>query len=144
MVACGSRGKRARFLHAGHRMITAAMLKLIAEAGEGVLLLIEGLEESEFTRSRLTRQEVQRQLRQMADMLESLPAAAHQAMPEIDWPGWRLLAQVLRTSRSAATATAGGAPDDATWFAARALVPATLSWLRVYRDSTPALFDFKP
>lgn len=116
-------------------MITAPMLKLITEAGEGVLVLIDGLEEPEFARSRLTRAEVRRQLQLIADTLESLPAAAQAAMPEIDWAGWRTVALAL--------ASPGLAQDETAWFAARSLVPATLSWLRVYRNAEPALFAFR-
>ncbi|MBI5255182.1 MAG: hypothetical protein HY855_01680 [Burkholderiales bacterium] len=119
-------------------MITAAMLTVIQDAGEGVLVLTDSLEEHEFTRSRLTRSEVRRQLRLMADTLEGLPRDAQASMPEIDWAGWRTMALVL------APATAGLAQDEAAWFAARSLVPATLSWLRVYQRSEPALFRYSP
>lgn len=116
-------------------MITAAMLKLIQQSGEGVLVLVEGLEESEFCRSRLTRQEVRRLLAAMADTLESLPDAMQQRMPEVDWPGWRTVALALGSP-----ALAG---DEAAWSAAQTLVPATLSWLRVYQRDEPALFELK-
>ena len=115
-------------------MITAAMLTLIQNAGEAVLVLIDGLDEADFMRSRLTRHEVRRQLLALAGLLDGLSAPAQQAMPEIDWPGWRHLALALHD--------AAAARDDSAWFAARALVPATLSWLRVYRQSEPALFEF--
>jgi len=115
-------------------MITAAMLHLIQDAGEGVLVLVDGLDEADFQRSRLTRHEVRRQLQLLADLLEALPGAAHDAMPEIDWGAWRAVGLAL--------ASPALAQDDAAWFAARALVPATLSWLRVYRQGSPALFDY--
>lgn len=115
-------------------MITAAMFALVDEAGLGVLVLCEHLQEDEFRRSRLTRPEVRRQLQLMADTLGSLPEAARRAMPEIAWDGWRHL--------GAALAEEGAAADDAAWFAVRSLVPATLSWLRVFRRSQPAWFDY--
>lgn len=111
------------------------MLKTVVESGEGVLVLVDGLEEGEFRRSRLTRTEVLRLLRLVADTVAALPEAARDAMPELDWAGWR----------GAGLAFAGGEGadrDDALWFAARSLVPATLSWLRVYRREQPALFAF--
>lgn len=117
-------------------MITAAMLKLIQQSGEGVLVLVDGLEEQEFCRSRLTRQEVRRLLTTMADTLESLPDEVQSQMPELDWPGWRTVMLALGSP-----ALAG---DEAAWSATQNLVPATLSWLRVYRRAEPALFDFKP
>lgn len=115
-------------------MITAAMLKLIEQAGEAVLVLVDGLVEDEFRRSRLTRAEVLRQLALMGQTLGALPEAAQAAMPEVDWAGWQAV-------QRACTADDNG-PDDTAWFAARALVPATVSWLRVYQRSTPALFRF--
>ena len=117
-------------------MFTAPLIMLIEEAGEGVLLLVEDLQEPEFLRSRLTRTEVLRLLRTMADTLAALRQAARAAMPEIDWEGWRGTALALGGE--------GAARDDAAWFAARSLVPATLSWLRLYRRSEPALFDYRP
>lgn len=116
-------------------MFTAPLFKLIQEAGEGVLLLVEDLQEAEFFRSRLTRQEVLRQLKTMADTLQALPDAVHTAMPEIEWDGWRAAAVAM--------AGEGASRDETAWFAARSLVPATLSWLRVYRDAQPALFEYR-
>jgi len=115
-------------------MITAPMLNLIQESGEAVLVLTDGVEESEFLRSRLTREETLRQLVTLADTLENLPAQAHAAMPEIDWEGWRSARTLLDTP--------GTQRDEALWFSARSLVPATLSWLRVYRHSHPGLFTY--
>ena len=117
-------------------MITAAMLQLIQQSGEGILVLVDSLEESEFCRSRLTRQEVRRLLTAMADTLEALPAEVRQAMAEVDWAGWRTVMLAM--------GTAVPAGDEAAWFAARSLVPATLTWLRVYRQAEPALFQFRP
>ncbi len=115
-------------------MITAAMLGSIEEAGSAVLTLTEGLEEGELLGSRLTRGEVTRQLGVLAAMLRDLPGTTIQAMPEIDWAGWRGMSIALRDE--------GPARDDALWFGVRSLVPATLSWLRVYRQSQPELFRF--
>ncbi|MCE4556826.1 hypothetical protein [Pelomonas cellulosilytica] len=117
-------------------MIEAAMLKVIQETGEGVLVLIDNVEADEFHRSRLTRLEVRRLLGAMAETLLSLSDAVQAAMPEIDWGTWRSVQQGLRV--------ASVDSDELCWDAAHSLVPATLSWLRVYRRSEPALFEFKP
>jgi uncharacterized protein with HEPN domain len=117
-------------------MIQAAMLKVIEEAGEGVLVLIDNVEADEFQRSRLTRQEVQRLLGAMASTLLALPHAARAAMPEIEWGTWRSIEQGLPSPAVNAA--------ELSWDAAHGLVPATLSWLRLYRRSEPALFEFKP
>jgi uncharacterized protein with HEPN domain len=117
-------------------MLHAAMLKIIQEAGEGVLVLLDNVEAVEFRRSRLTRQEVLRLLCLMADTLLALPCATRQAMPEIDWGSWRSLQHGLALPSLDA--------DELAWDAAHSLVPATLTWLQVYRRSEPALFDFRP
>lgn len=113
-------------------MITAPMLQLTHDAGEAVLILTDGLQRDELMRSRLTRAEVQRQLLQLADTLSDAPDALRHLMPEIDWDGWRATRLALRS--------ADAAHDDALWFAVQSLVPATLSWLRVYRGEQPGLF----
>lgn len=115
-------------------MITAPMLNLIQESGEAALVLTDSVEESEFLRSRLTREETRRQLLTLADTLASLPAVAREAMPEIDWEGWRSTRRLLDPP--------GAQRDEALWFAARSLVPATLTWLRLYRRTHPQLFTY--
>ena len=114
-------------------MITAPLLKLVESAGEAVLTLTEGLAQSDLLRSRLTRAEVQRQLQRLADTLSDAPDALRHRMPEIDWAGWRATRLALPQ--------AGAQQDEALWFAVQSLVPATLSWLRVYRQSHPELFQ---
>lgn len=116
---------------------TAAYLDLVRRAGEDVLILVDGLDEAAFARSRITRHAVRGQLQAIAGVLDALPPALRDAMPEIDWPAWRLTGATLRHAE---------APDagDAAWFAARSLVPATLTWLQVYERSQPALFRFGP
>ena len=114
-------------------MITAPLLQLTWNAGEAVLTLTEGLPEADLLRSRLTRAETQRQLQRMAEALSDAPDALRHLMPEIDWAGWRATRLAL--------ANAGAQQDEALCFAVRSLVPATLSWLRVYQQSQPELFD---
>lgn len=120
-------------------MITSSLLEGIEEAGEGVLVLVDGLDEDEFLRSRLTRQAVRGQLATIAQALEALSSAwdvqAAHALPEIDWGGWQGLGRVLQ-GRAADS-------DEAAWFAATSMVPATLSWLRLYRRTQPSLFTFR-
>lgn len=117
-------------------ILVASMLQVIDEAAQGVMVLVDGVEETDFLRSRLTRAEVRRLLGLVAATLGDLPDAVREAMPEIDWAGWRTVARAL------AEADRGG--DSSAWFAARALVPATLSWLRVYRRTQPFWFSVAP
>jgi uncharacterized protein with HEPN domain len=114
-------------------VIAAPMLHMLQSAGEAVLTMTADMPQSDLMRSRLTRFEVQRQLQTLADTLADLPDAVRQVMPEIDWAGWRAVRLAL---------PAPGTPqEDAIWFAVQSLVPATLSWLQVYRQSHPSLFE---
>ncbi|MDP3872140.1 MAG: hypothetical protein Q8Q80_05715 [Methyloversatilis sp.] len=111
----------------------AASLAILEEACGDVLILGEGLARDDFERSRLTRNALCGRLKVIADCLHGLPAEARNRMPELGWDGWDVTRRVL-----------DGAPDqDGTlWFAASSLAPATLMWLRVYREEQPALFAF--
>ncbi|MBX9715741.1 MAG: hypothetical protein K2X42_04020 [Burkholderiaceae bacterium] len=114
-------------------MITAPLLQLTNDACESVLILTDGLQRDEFMRSQLTRAEVTRQLQRLTDTLADAPDALRHQMPEIDWDGWRATRLALPL--------AGVPQDEVLWFAVQSLVPATLSWLRVYREQQPALFQ---
>lgn len=116
---------------------TAPLLTLIENAGQGVLVLIDSLDEAEFARSRLTRTEVGRLARLIGSTLAGLPDALREGMPEIDWDGWQATLRQLDSDDLAAR-------TDAAWFAARALVPATLTWLRIHRQARPDWFRFSP
>lgn len=108
--------------------MTGMQLQKIEEAGIAVLTLTEGLEESEFSRSRLTRQEVCRQIEILGRAALDISPAMHAALPEIDWKTW--------------LAMAGNATKDnqQLWWVIAELIPATLMWLRVYRNQQPELF----
>ncbi len=111
------------------------MLNVIAQietAGANVLTLTEGLEADEFQRSRLTRQETRRQLLLLASAMTQLPLLKRQQMSELDWDGWATLMQQLANGHTHEA--------DALWFAIRSLTPATLMWLRFYRERQPELF----
>lgn len=118
-------------------IIHSALLGLIEQAGIGVATLIEGLDQDEVLRSRLTRGEVLRQLKTLADSVGQVEPAARSEMPELDWSGWDAM-------RPRFSGPAGEPLDEALWFACESLVPATLLWLRVYRQSQPALFRMTP
>ncbi len=117
----------------GDHVFGSALLALIEQAGTGIATLIEGLARDELLRSRLTRAEVLRQLRTLADSAGQVPPALRGEMPEIDWPGWDAMRARLK-------APPGPVLDEVLVFACESLVPATLLWLRVYRTSRPALF----
>lgn len=114
--------------------ITAPLLGIVQEAGEAVLTLTEGLEQGELLASRLTRAEVMKHLSALASAMKHMPESLVRAMPEIDWGGWRGVDVSLRME--------GPAREDALWFGVCSLVPATLSWLRVYRQSSPEMFTY--
>lgn len=117
-------------------MLTASLLSILEEAGVAALTLTEGVEKDEFLASRLTRAETQRQIRIMAETATNLPPSTRSLLAEVDWGGWQTVARQLGENRNA--------EQDALWFAVRALVPATLMWLRVYRANQPELFECKP
>lgn len=116
-------------------MIVSALLANITEAGTGVLTLAEGMDLATFQRSRLARAEIGRLVEVMAASLADLPDALRHQFAEIDWSAWAALADPIGHG--------GPARDEALWFAVKSLVPATLMWLRVYRDSRPELFGFE-
>ncbi len=114
-------------------MYSAALLHAIEDAGTGVLTLTEGLQDDELLASRLTRAEVTRQLRILIEAASALPQDMRDAMPEVDWPG------ILATGPTL-VGPAGAALNDAMLFGVSSLVPATLMWLRVYRQQNPQWF----
>lgn len=118
-------------------LINTALLGLIEQAGTAIATLIEGLEREELLRSRLTRAEVLRQLKILADSAGQVEPAARADMPELDWTGWDAMGPRFAAPR-------GESLDDALWFACESLVPATLLWLRVYQQSQPTLFRMTP
>lgn len=117
-------------------MLSGALLAIIDKAGHDAAVLIDGLGEAEFLRSRVTRAEVRRRVRTIADTATNMPPALRTQLAQIDWDGWIAIGARLRQD--------GALADETLWFAARSLVPATLMWLADYRRSHPALFEFRP
>ena len=117
-------------------MLNASLLSIIEEAGVAVLILTEGLEKDEFLASRLTRTETLRQIRTICESASNIDPAVLSTLAEVDWAGWHTVAHQFAAGQ--------GEEQDALWFAVRALVPATLMWLRVYRKERPNLFECKP
>ena len=120
-------------------MLNGALFAIIEEAASSVLILMEGIEEDEFRKSRLTRSEVRRQLLTIAGIAAQLTPEARQQMPEMDWDGWLALGRQIGRAQVPRDAEA---EDETLWFGIRSLAPATLMWLRVYRQSQPELFRF--
>ncbi len=113
-------------------IFSAASLSSLEQACSGVLILTEGIGRDELQRSRLTLRAVLEQLAVMAGCVQGMPAVARSLMPELGWDDWELIGRTL----------AGARDDDTLWFAVSALVPATMMWLRVYRQEQPGLFAF--
>lgn len=116
-------------------IVIRALLANIVDAGTDALTLAEDMDEATFRRSRLARSEIGRLVGVIATNLADLPDAQRQQFVEIDWAAWAALAQQIRQD--------GPERDEALWFATRALVPATLMWLRVYKEGAPGLFEFQ-
>jgi uncharacterized protein with HEPN domain len=119
-------------------MLNGALFAIIEEAATAVMILTEEVTQDELLASRLTRGEVVRQLLTIADTLAMVPAETRSQMPELAWDGWNATAHVLN-----ATNPKTDELGDALWFAARSLAPATVMWLRVYRQNQPELFTFQ-
>lgn len=117
-------------------MLNASLLSIIDEAGVAVLTLTEGLDKDEFLASRLTRTETLRQVRIMAASAGNVPPPTQALLPEVEWRGWQTVACQLDEGPTAHA--------EALWFAIRSLVPATLMWLRVYRQNQPQVFQWAP
>jgi len=117
-------------------MLNASLLSIIEEAGIAVLTLTEGLEKDEFLSSRLTRSETLRQIKIISESIGSLPLKVQALLAEIDWAGWSTVARHLGANSPE--------EQEALWFAVRSLAPATLMWLRVYRQNQPEIFACIP
>ncbi|MCB2016826.1 MAG: hypothetical protein KDF54_04855 [Hydrogenophaga sp.] len=118
-------------------MATSALLALIEQSGTSVATLAEGLDEADLRRSRLTRAELLRLLRVLAASASVVPPSVRDDMPELDWGGWRAVSLRLKADH-------GEEVDESLWFAVSSLVPATLLWLRVYRQNLPEHFSMTP
>lgn len=118
---------------AGALVMGSALLQSLEASGVAVLTLVEDVSEADLLRSRLTRSEVTRHLQQMCHAVSGMPMDIQSQMPEVDWSAWSLIGSGLMDASSHAR-------DEALSFAVRSLVSATLMWLRVYRQSHPALF----
>ncbi|NML28955.1 hypothetical protein [Zoogloea dura] len=116
-------------------IVISALLANIIDAGTDALTLAEDMDEATFRRSRLARSEISRLVGVIATNLADLPDAQRQQFAEIDWSAWSALTPQLQHD--------GPERDEALWFATRALVPATLMWLRVYKEGAPGLFEFQ-
>lgn len=117
-------------------MLEGALFGILEEASHNILILTEDIEQDDFFASRLTQQEVFRQLSRMAETCANVPVDIKDKMAEIDWAGWNALNSQLKVM--------GGFEQDTVWFGIRSLVPATLMWLRVYKQSQPEIFSYKP
>lgn len=112
----------------------SVLLAQIERACEGVMILTEGLARDEFLGTRLTRAEVVRQIKTIADGADRLSQQTRKDLAEPDWAGWAAADRRL--------ATPGAEAEETLWFAVTALAPATLMWLRVYRAHQPKLFVY--
>lgn len=113
-------------------LASATMLNIMLQSCEAVLTLTEDVAPEGFFSSQLTQAETLRHLRIIAENVDRLPMESKTIMSEIDWAGWNVLLSQVRS--------VGGFERDAIWFAIRSMVPATLIWLRVFRQQQPDLF----
>ncbi len=115
-------------------MLNAVLFAIIEDAASKVLILTEDADKDELLASRLTCGEVKRLLLIMTGMIAEISAETRDRMPELEWSGWNATSRAFKGSKVKA--------NEALWFAVRSLVPATVMWLRVYRQKRPELFSF--
>ena len=77
-------------------MYSSALLAIIERAGHDTAVLVDGLSEAEFLRSRVTRAEVRRLIRNIADTAANTPPELRTQLAQIDWDGWIAIGARLR------------------------------------------------
>lgn len=112
--------------------MNSAVLQKIEDAGVAVLTLCEGIDENEFAKSRLTRQETCRYLDILSQAAVAMPLSERALLPEIDWKAWDAISEASIND------------NPLLWQVINELVPATLMWLRVYQNNQPNLFASTP
>ena len=116
-------------------MLTAAMLKLIEQTGQDILVLADELDEREFFASRLTRLQTFQLLGTLSQTAHNLPADVKTHLNGIDWTAWAALPAALAR------------PNEHTfriWVAIKELTPRTVQSLIDYTRVYPELFKLSP
>lgn len=116
-------------------MLTAAMLKLIEQTGQDILVLADALDEREFFASRLTRLQTFHLLGTLSQTAHNLPADVKARLNRIDWAGWAALPAALAR------------PNEhgfRIWVAIKELTPLTVQSLIDYTRIYPELFTLAP
>jgi hypothetical protein len=109
-----------------HAPQNPALLTSIEECLTDVLTLIEGFDAQDLRSSRLTRQAVRLRFLASAAGIAALTGPDPRLYGELDTQGWAAAAWALRAGDEAAYALLHDTVI--------ALVPSTLSWVRVYRS----------
>jgi hypothetical protein len=131
----GARAQARDLLLAGrmHAPASSALLPSLEECLTDVLTLIEGLDAHELRTSRLTRQAVRLRFLAGASGIAALTGPDPRLHVELDPQGWAAAAWALRAGDEAAYALLHDA--------VLALVPSTLSWVRVYRSRLGVAYE---
>ncbi len=116
-------------------MLTGALLGLMRQLGLDVITLTEGISETEFFSSSLTRKEVFRLLRSMTQTAADIPLEIRNRMPLIDWAAWAALQNKLEQP---------AVYPLQIWVAIQELTPMTVHHLNGYRRTQPKLFSLVP
>lgn len=116
-------------------MLTGALLGLMRQLGLDIITLTEGISEAEFFSSTLTRKEVLRLLRSMAQTASDVPQKIRANLPLIDWDAWAALPSRLEQP---------AVYPLQVWVAIQELAPMTVHHLNGYRRTQPKLFSIVP
>ena len=123
-------------------MYARALFDIIHTSGNAVLTLLASIEggADEFFASANTLREVEAQLFNVAQTLAHLPPVVMLRLPQVDWSGWGALHQALYQAQREPTPKPAPPRRDIVWYAASALLPATLVLLDELRETEPEWF----
>jgi len=115
-------------------VFVAALLANFFEAGRSIQILVGDASQKQYENSRMTRPEVEKHMRIMADSASNLPDEVRKLMPKVDWQSWAELGKFLP-------------PNDAhsrnlVWTVIEFWLPNEGVELRKYRRNLPELWRF--
>jgi len=115
-------------------MYHRSLYDIVMDTGQSIVSLTREMQgEAELFASPLTLRAVEARLLIMGQTLGHLTPALHQALMQVDWPGWAALHDKLHN---------GIQPRrEEIWYAINGLVPQTMALLRELRRRQPVWFE---
>ena len=116
-------------------LYVAALLANFFEAGCAIQILVGDASQKQYEASRLTRPEVETQMRIMINTAKVLPEGVCKKMPKIDWQSWAELGEFLPPQDAYSR--------DLVWNVIEFWLPRDGMELRRYRRQLTQLWRFK-